>query len=85
MIRNFHVHYVAHPTFQDQEVHSGSHCSSQQSQMFVWKEKYQSSGEGLYIWDSHEKCCNSIYSILRAFVILFAIMVLVPFEEGGRP
>uniref|UniRef100_F6H907 Disease resistance N-terminal domain-containing protein n=1 Tax=Vitis vinifera TaxID=29760 RepID=F6H907_VITVI len=35
MIRNFHVHYVAHPTFQDQEVHSGSHCSSQESQMFV--------------------------------------------------
>ncbi|XP_019079255.1 putative disease resistance RPP13-like protein 1 [Vitis vinifera] len=35
MIRNFHVHYVAHPTFQDQEVHSSSHCSSQESQMFV--------------------------------------------------
>ena len=24
--------------------------------MFVWKEKYQSSSEGLYIWDSHEEC-----------------------------
>ncbi|XP_034680613.1 putative disease resistance RPP13-like protein 1 [Vitis riparia] len=35
MMRNFHVHYAPHPTFQDQEVHSGSHCSSQQSQMFV--------------------------------------------------
>ncbi|RVW24157.1 putative disease resistance RPP13-like protein 1 [Vitis vinifera] len=26
---------TTHPTFQDQEVHSGSHCLSQQSQMFV--------------------------------------------------